>query len=84
MKLPDSYLNLISEQTEHSKTMQMTALALMMFGGKTLGGNVFNSLRGCHDASLRGDNIEGQVLSVAKDILSSEGYNELLKVLGNG
>lgn len=77
MKLPQNYLDLISQQNTPPEAMEMTALALMSFGGKPLGGNTFNALR----AYAEGHGANYELLELAKGILSKDGYEELIKIL---
>lgn len=77
MKLSQNYLDLISQQPTPQKAMEMTALALMSFGGKVLGGNMFNALR----AYIEGHGGDYELLEIAKELLSDDSYGELMGAL---
>lgn len=85
MKLPQNYLKLISGHTQgndHLEAMKMTALALMSFGGRTLGGNYFNALRESYEGYLIDNGDDDKLLEIAKCLLTGDSYAELMEVLG--
>lgn len=80
MKLSPGYLKLIFEQQNKSEAFQMTALALMAFGGRVLGGIVFQSLQDSYSGLLNGGDAD-ETMTIAKSILSEDGFSDLQNIV---
>lgn len=80
MKLSPRYLKLISEQQNKSETLQMIALALMAFGGRVMGGVVFQSLQDSYSELLNGGDAN-EIMTIAKSILSEDGFSDLKNIV---
>jgi hypothetical protein len=83
MKLSPGYLKLIAadvQSNQHTEARKMTALALMSLGGRNIGGNTFDALRELYDGYLRGKGDDEKLRAIARELLSDEGYGELMEI----